>query len=566
MSTAPKHNNGGIIVKHQIKIIALGGVGELGKNFYILDIDQKIYILDAGLKYPETEMLGVDAVVPDITYLIENKARIQGIFLTHGHEDHIGAIPYILPEINVPIYGTKLTVSLVKSAIQQVNKKLRARFVEINSNSKLKFDDIYFTFFNTNHSFPGSVGIAINTKDGAIVYTGDFKFDQSAHGFYQADIGKTAILGEKGVLCLLSESNGAERPGFTPSESGVVSRISELFFRAKQRVFVACVASNISGLQHVFDAAKQNNKKVAILGKSIEKVYQIAIDLGFLDVAEDTIIPISRVQKYPDNEVVILATGDQGEPFRFLQKMAHGRHKVINIRQEDMVLIAVTPAGGRELVIARTVDMLSRLGAEVIYGQDQIHVSSHGSQEELKMMMNLLRPKYLVPVHGDYKMMVAHAKLGESLGIPEENIALLDNGDILEIKDNGLEVAGKVPAGNVLVDGSGIGDVGSIVLRDRRSLSQDGIVIVTVSISRQSKTIVAGPEVISKGFIYMKSSEDVIKESMNIAKKAIEERIAVDYYDWAVMKQEVRDQLGNFLYDKTKRRPLIMPIIMEVKS
>ena len=552
-------------MKHQIKIIALGGVGELGKNLYVLEIDDKIYVMDAGLMYPETEMLGIDAVIPDIEYLIENKKRVQGIFLTHGHEDHIGAVPYLLKELRAPVYGTKLTLRLVKSAVQQVDKKQRARFIEIDSDSKISFGSIHFTFFNVNHNIPGAVGIAVNTKDGTIVYTGDFKFDQSAHGLYKADIGKTATIGEQGVLCLLSESGGAEQPGFTPSASDVVHNLSELFFRAKRRVFVTCFASNISGVQDVFNAAEQTGKKVAVLGKSIERVYQIALDLGFLDVAEDTIIPISAVSKYPDNEVVILATGDQGDPFRFLYKMAAGRHKTINIREDDMVLVAMTPLGGRELTLSRIVDMLSRIGAEVVYEENHIHVSGHGSQEELKMMINLLRPKYLVPVHGDYKMMVAHSKIGESLGIPVENIALLDNGDVLEITEAGLTIADKVQAGNVLVDGSGIGDVGNIVLRDRRSLSQDGIVIVTVSISRQSKSIVAGPEVMSKGFVYLKSSGDVIEESTAFARDVLEEQIAVDYYDWGVMKQEVRDRLGDFLYEKTKRRPLIMPIIMEVR-
>ncbi len=553
-------------LNHQIKIIALGGVGEIGKNLYTVEIDRNIYILDAGIMYPETEMLGIDFVIPDISYLIENKSRIQGIFLTHGHEDHIGALPYLLSELKVPVYGTKLTLELAKVSVNQLNKSLKPRYVEIDSHSRMRFDDITITFFNTNHSIPGSVGICINTKDGAIVYTGDFKFDQSANSLYQAEIGKIALIGERGVLCLLSESNGAERPGFTPSESGIVSNLSECFFRAEGRIFVACFASNISGLQHVFDAAKQNNKKVAVLGKTIETVYHIAMDLGFLDVAEDIIIPVNQVQKYPDNQVVILATGDKGEPFKFLQKMALQRHKLINIHKDDTILIAATPVNGRELMLTKTVDILSRLGAEVVFGTNKIHVSGHGSQEELKMMINLLRPKYLVPVHGDFKMMVAHEKIANSIGISLDHIALIENGDVLEITDHGLHFADKVTAGNVLVDGSGIGDVGSIVLRDRKTLSQDGILIVTVSINRASKKIVAGPEITSRGFIYVKESEEMIAQTKQLVRDIVEKKVSQDYFDWTDTKQEIRDSLSYFLYEKTKRRPLLMPVIMEVRN
>ncbi len=551
---------------HQIKFIALGGVGEYGKNLYIVEIDKRIFVLDAGIMYPETEMLGIDYVIPDISYLVENKSRIKGIFLTHGHEDHIGAVPYLLKELDVPVYGSKLTLELVKASVNQINNKLKPKYIEIDSSALIQFGDIHFTFFKTNHSIPGSLGISIHTKDGAIVYTGDYKFDQSAHENYQTEIGKIAMIGEKGVLCLLSESNGAERPGFTPSESGIVANLLECFFQAKGRIFVACFASNISGLQYVFDAAAQSNKKVAVLGKSIETVYHIAMELGFLRVAEDLIIPINQTMKYPDNEIVILATGDKGEPFKFLQKMALQKHKLINIHKDDTILIAATPVSGRELLLTKTVDILTRLGAEVVFGQNKIHVSGHGSREELKMMINLTRPKYLVPIHGDYKSMVAYKKMANELGFSLDHVVLLENGEVLEIHDNGLHISGKVTAGNVLVDGIGIGDVGSIVLRDRKALSQDGILIATVSINRATKSIVAGPEITTKGFIYMKESEEIIAKTKEIVKDIVEKKISKDFFEWSVMKQEIRDQLSTFLYDQTKRRPLLMPIIMEVRK
>lgn len=551
-------------IRQKIKVIALGGAGEIGKNMYLVEVDEDIFVLDAGLMFPETEMLGIDVVIPDISYLIENKERIQGIFLSHGHEDHIGALPYIIEELDAPVYGTRLSIELTKSKIAEINENLNVDFEVIDSNTSLRFSSARITFFKTNHSIPDSVGICIETKDGAIVYTGDFKFDQAAQGLYKAEIGKMAAIGESGVLCLLSDSSGAERIGFTPSESLVARNMSDEFYNAKGRIIVACYASNLNGLQQVFNAAFDNHKKVAVVGKSMEKVMEIALEFNYLDVHEDVLIPITEIDKYEDREIIILATGLQGEPFEALQKMAKHGHKQVNIKQGDTVLLAANAVHGGELLMSRTIDLLFRAGAKVVAGKNQIHVSGHGSQEELKMMLNLMKPKYFIPIQGDYKMLIAHMRIAKSIGFNQNQIHIPENGEVIEITNDSIESAGKVTAGNVLIDGSGVGDVGNIVLRDRRLLSQDGILIVVVTLSRSDKSIVAGPEIISRGFVYVRESESLMEQSTNIVREIVIKNTSKDHFDWAGMKQEVRDSLNHYLFDKTKRRPMILPIIMEV--
>ena len=550
--------------RQKIKVIALGGAGEIGKNMYLAEVDDDIFVLDAGLMFPETEMLGIDVVIPDISYLIENKERIQGIFLSHGHEDHIGALPYIIEELDAPVYGTRLSIELTKSKIEEINDKLNVEFEVIDSNTSLRFSSARITFFKTNHSIPDSVGICIETKEGAIVYTGDFKFDQAAQGLYKAEIGKMAAIGESGVLCLLSDSSGAERIGFTPSESTVARHMSDEFYNAKGRIIVACYASNLNGIQQVFNAAYDNRKKVAVVGKSMEKVLEIALEFNYLDVHEDVLIPISNIDEYDDREIIILATGLQGEPFEALQKMAKYGHKQVNIKQGDTVLLAANPVHGGELLMSRTIDLLFRAGAKVVAGKNQIHVSGHGSQEELKMMLNLMKPKYFIPIQGDYKMLIAHMRIAKSIGFQQEQILIPDNGEVIEITADSIESSGKVTAGNVLIDGSGVGDVGNIVLRDRRLLSQDGILIVVVTLSRSDKSIVAGPEIISRGFVYVRESESLMEQSTTIVREIVIKNTSKDHFDWAGMKQEIRDSLNHYLFDKTKRRPMILPIIMEV--
>ncbi|WP_042356218.1 ribonuclease J [Bacillus rubiinfantis] len=547
-----------------IKVIALGGVGEIGKNMYLVEVDKDIIVIDAGLMFPEEEMLGIDMVIPDITYLEENKDRIKAIFLTHGHEDHIGALSYVLGKINVPVYGTKLTLALASALLKEQEYKGQPHFIEVNSSSVIHLDKVNVSFFKTNHSIPDSVGICIHTSEGIIVYTGDFKFDQGATKFYKPEIGKMAAIGEQGVLCLLSDSTEAEKPGYTTSESIVEREMSNAFYNAPGRIIAACFASDLNRVQHIFNAAKENNRKVAVVGKSLERVYHIALDLGYLEVDDDLIIPVAAINQYDDSDVVILMTGNQGEPIEALQKMAKQTHKLLNIKQGDTVLIAASPLRGSELFLAKTVDMLFRAGANVVSGKRTVHVSSHGSQEELKFMINLMQPKYLIPVHGEYRMLMAHRKLALESGLQEEQICIPNCGDVLEWKDGRITFTGKVPSGNVLIDGIGVGDVGNIVLRDRKLLSQDGILIVVVTLTRQDRKIVSGPEIISRGFVYVRESEKLMDDSTKLVKEIVERNIVKDSFEWSSLKQEIRDDLNRYLYDKTKRRPMILPIIMEI--
>lgn len=547
-----------------IKIIPLGGQGELGKNMYVAEVYGDIFLLDAGLMFPEEEMLGIDAVIPDITYLIENKDRLKGIFLSHGHEDHMGALAYVLKYLHVPVYGTKLTIGLAKAKLLDDDFKGNAEFIEVESKSRLKFPNADVSFFKTNHSIPDSVGIVIHTSEGAIVYTGDFKFDQAAADLYKPDIGEMANIGENGVLCLLSDSTGAEKPGYTPSEALVAKDMSDAFYNAGGRIIVACFASNINRIQHVFNAAALSGRKVAVDGKSLKRVYETALKAGYLKVDEDMIIPITEINNFPDNEIVILSTGHQGEPIAAMQKMAKQTHKQVNIKAGDTVLIAASPLKSGEVILYKTIDLLYRAGANVVSGPNRVHVSGHGSQEELKMMINLMKPKYLIPVHGEYRHLHAHAKVGIAAGLSKENIVIAEKGDVIEIKPDKIRLSGKVSAGNILIDGSGVGDVGNIVLRDRRLLSQDGILIVVVTLNRPDKTIAAGPEIISRGFVYIRESEKLMTESAGIVTEIVKKAASRQVFDWSTLKQDVRDSLNQYLFEKTKRRPMILPIIMEI--
>lgn len=546
-----------------IKIISLGGQGELGKNMYLIEVNEDLYILDAGLMLPEDEMLGIDAVIPDISYLLDNKERIQGIFISHGHEDHIGALSYLLKYIKVPVYGTKLTLALIKMKLKDDGFNGKADLVEITSDSVLSFPETALSFFRTNHSIPDSLGIVIHTRDGAIVYTGDFKFDQAATGAYKPEISKMASLGEEGVLCLLSDSTGAELPGFTASEASAEKKMTDEFYKANGRIIVACFASDINRIQHVLSAAAASGRKVAVVGKSLQKVFDIAVNLGYIEVDEEMIISVNEINTIDDHEVVILATGHQGEPIAALQKMAKKTHKQVTIKEGDTVLIAASPLKGGEIILAKTVDLLYRVGANVST-RSQVHVTGHGSQEELKMMINFMQPKYLIPIHGEFRHLYSHEKIGHELGIPPENIIIADKGDVVEVSAQKIRLSGKVPAGNILIDGSGVGDVGNIVLRDRRLLSQDGILIVVVTLHRQDKSIAAGPEIISRGFVYVRESEKLMEEATAIVSEIVKKNGARQPFDWSTLKQEMRDSLNQYLYEKTKRRPMILPIIMEI--
>lgn len=531
---------------------------------YVVEVNEDIFVIDAGLMFPEEEMLGIDVVIPDTTYLRDNKKRVKAIFLTHGHEDHIGALGYILKEFQAPVFGTELTIALAKAKLDSQDFHGKVEFQEIHSDSTLSFGDVNVSFFGTTHSIPGSVGVCIHTPEGAIVYTGDFKFDQAASSLYKAEIGKMDRIGDEGVLCLLSDSTEAEKPGYSTSEAVAFQQTCDALQDAPGRVIAACFASDVNRVQHIFHAAEKSNRKVAVVGESLQRVYDIALQLGYLQVADQLIIPMNELDKYRDDQLVILATGNQGEPIEALQKMAQKTHHQVNIQRGDSVFIAASPIKGSELLISKTVDLLYRAGANVVSKSRTVHVSSHGSAEDLKLMLNLMKPTFFIPVHGEQRMLKAHANIAKTIGIPPDNIFIPENGDVLEIKRGEMRFAGKVSAGNVLIDGYGVGDVGNIVLRDRRLLSQDGILITVVTLNREQKQIVSGPEIISRGFVYVRESEKLIEESTRIVQEIVEKNITKDNFDWTFLKQEMRDALNQYLFQKTRRRPMILPILMEV--
>jgi ribonuclease J len=554
--------------KHSVLIFALGGVGEIGKNMYVVQCDDDIVVIDAGLKFPEEEMLGIDMVIPDITYLEEHRDKVRGIIITHGHEDHIGGLSYVLKHLNVPVYATKLTLGLIEAKLKEAGILADTKRVLINSDSEIVLGKMKATFFRVNHSIPDSVGVCLETAEGYIVHTGDFKFDQTPVNNQQADLAKMAMIGDRGVLCLLSDSTNAERPGFTGSERAVGMAIKDVFNKARGRIIVSTFASNVHRIQQVVDAAVQFNRKITVVGRSMQNVINISMDLGYLNVPEGLFVETDEVNKLPAEQVVILSTGSQGEPMSALTRMARSAHRKIDILPGDTVVIAATPIPGNEKYVARTIDQLYRIGAEVIYGghgpNGTVHVSGHGSQEELRLMLNLMKPKYFIPIHGEYRMLRMHGILAEQVGVPRENIFLLDNGDTVEISGGKARYGPKVHAGNVLIDGLGVGDVGNIVLRDRKLLSQDGILVVVVTLSKQNGTILSGPDIISRGFVYVRESEELLDEANRIVTQTLVKCMEENVNEWSSLKNNVKEALGRFLYDQTRRRPMILPIIMEV--
>jgi len=546
-----------------IRIIPLGGVGEIGKAMYVVEIDEELFIVDAGLMFPESEMLGIDIVVPDITYIEENKDRVKGIFLTHGHEDAIGSLAYLLQKVQPPIYGSKLTIALAKEHLKEMPSPVAVKFFEVTNKSRMNFDCTHVTFFNTTHSIPDSLGIVFNTSEGAIVHTGEFKFDQAAKGKYRPDISKMASLGEKGVFILMSDSSEAERPGYTTSESVIETHLSKTFHGAEGRILVALYASNFIRIQQVFDTAHETGKKVAVVGKSLESYFEVGVNLGYLTIEEDIVIPVSEIEKYEDDNVVIIVTGNKGEPLDALSKIVRKHHKDVRIKESDTVLITFTPSPGMEVSMNQTMNDLAKNGATVLTSSKNVHVSGHGSQEDLKLMLNLMQPKYFIPIQGEYRMLMAHSKLAQQTGLPKTSVFIADKGDVVEFKNNKMRMSGRVQAGNVLIDGIGVGDVGNIVLRDRKLLSQDGIFTVVITLSRKQKRIASGPEIISRGFVYVRDSEELFTESKLLVENIVEKHVAKKSFEWTSIKQEIRDTLSSYLYQQTKRRPMIIPIIME---
>ncbi|NGZ75449.1 ribonuclease J [Saccharibacillus alkalitolerans] len=559
---AKKNNN-----TEKLTIFALGGVGEIGKNMYVVQYGNDIVVVDAGLKFPEEDMLGIDLVIPDISYLTENRDKVRGIIVTHGHEDHIGGLPYVLKHLNVPLYATKLTLGLIENKLREANLLGETKRILINADSELQLGStLTATFFKTNHSIPDSVGVCIETPEGNVVHTGDFKFDHTPVNDQFADLQRMAEIGQKGVLALLSDSTNAEKPGFTPSERSVGVVLEDIFRKARQRVVVATFASNVHRIQQVVNAAAATDRKIVVVGRSMVNVVTIASELGYLEIPEGMIIEPEEINRIGADRVAILCTGSQGEPMSALSRMARSTHRKVDILPGDTVIIAATPVPGNEKYVGRTIDALFRLGAEVIYSGSNkgVHVSGHGSQEELKLMLNLMRPKFFIPIHGEYRMLRKHAQLGESVGVDPDNIFLIDIGDTVEIQNGEARKAGKVPSGNVLIDGLGVGDVGNIVLRDRKLLSQDGILVVVVTLSKQDGRIVSGPDIISRGFVYVRESEGLLDEANRVVTSTLQRLMSENVNEWASLKSGVKDSLGRFLFDQTRRRPMILPIIMEV--
>ncbi len=545
-----------------LSVFALGGVGEIGKNMYVVQYDDEILVIDAGLKFPEEEMLGIDMVIPDITYLLENRDKVKGIFITHGHEDHIGGLSYVLKHLNVPVYGSKLTLGLVEGKLKEAAILKEVSLQLVDHQSTVSFSHFKVSFFRTNHSIPDSLGICIDTPEGRVVHTGDFKFDQTPVDNQISDFAAMSQIGEQGVLLLMSDSTNADKPGFTGSERQVGLAINRVFHKAKGRIVVSTFASNIHRIQQVLDAAEHYGRKVTVIGRSMQNVVQIGLNLGYLHAVEGIIVEPDEIQKLPVERVVILSTGSQGEPMSALTRMARSTHRKVDILPGDTVLIASTPIPGNERHVGRIVDQLYRIGANVVYGSG-IHVSGHGSQEELKLMLNLMKPKYFMPIHGEYRMLHSHAKLAKQVGIAQENIFLLDNGDTVEINGGIARLGGRVHAGQVLIDGLGVGDVGNIVLRDRKLLSQDGILVVVVTLSKQTGAILSGPDIISRGFVYVRESEELLDEANKLVSQVLNRCMEEKVNEWSTLKTSVRDALSRFLYEKTKRRPMILPIIME---
>lgn len=548
----------------KVQIIPLGGLGEIGKNMTIIRYGDDIIVIDSGLMFPDDEMLGIDLVIPDISYLLENRDLVRGIILTHGHEDHIGALPYVLKQLNVPVYGTKLTLGLLEGRLKENNVSCN-NLIPIKPGDRITVGIFKVGFIHVSHSIADSVGLSIKTPIGTIVHTGDFKFDQTPVDGKVTDFHRFAELGDQGVLVLMADSTNAERPGYTLSEKSVGNTFDEAFRNAKERIIIATFSSNIHRIQQAIDTAYKYKRKVAVLGRSMSNVVSIAMELGYISIPEEILIDIDEINNYLASEIVIITTGSQGEPMSALTRMAMSDHRKVEIMHGDTVIISATPIPGNEKLVSRTIDYLFRQGADVIYERDSgIHVSGHASQEELKLMHNLIRPKFFVPVHGEYRHLVKHAKIAQELGMQKSNIFVAENGNILEFSSDKGSIVGKTMAGNVLVDGLGVGDVGNIVLRDRRQLAKDGILIVVITMDKQRGCVIAGPDIVSRGFVYVRESEQLIEEAKDRVKQALERCETESITEWAAIKSNVRDTLGKYLYEKTRRRPMILPIIMEV--
>lgn len=550
--------------KEKLMVIPLGGLGEIGKNMTVIQYGNDIIVIDAGLAFPDDDMFGIDLVIPDMSYLIENRDKVRAVVITHGHEDHIGGLSYLLNEVNVPVYATKLVCGLIEGKLKE-NHITNYTLNEVHHGDEVQIGCMKVGFIHTNHSIPDASALYFRTPVGTIVHTGDFKVDMTPVDGKQMDMHKFAELGRRGVLLLMSDSTNAERPGYTESETTVGHAFRKAFRAAKGRIILATFASNISRIQQAINTAIQFKRKVTVLGRSMVNNVQVAIELGYLDVPEGVLIEPDELNRYPADQVLILTTGSQGEPMAGLSRMASNNHRSVSIMPGDTVIVSATPIPGNETGVGRTIDNLMRLGANVIAGRDKkIHVSGHASQEELKLMLGLIKPNYFVPIHGEYRMLRTHGDLAVMMGVDKDHVLIGDNGQIFEFSNRSGHKTGHVNAGRVFVDGLGVGDVGNIVIRDRQQLAMEGVVIVVMTLAKGTSHPLAGPDIVSRGFVYVRDSEELIREAHDRVAAVLERCEAGNIREWAVIKSQVRDTLSRYLYEKTRRRPMILPIIMEV--
>ena len=552
---------------NNIKIIPFGGVRENGKNMYAVEIEDQIFILDTGLKYPENELMGIDVVIPDWEYLREHKDKIVGVFLTHGHADSIGALPYFLMDFNVPVFGSEMTIALAKLAVK--NHKEVKKFNDfhvVDASTAIDFNDVTVSFFQTTHTIPETLGVVLETEVGNIVYTGDFKFDQTAKKGYQTDLARLAEIGSQGVLALLSDSAGAGITGASAREQDIGDYIKETFKYQNGRIIVASVASNIMRAQQIINAAVAVGRKIVLSGKDIEQIIDTAMSLGKLHLPDDLFISRKEAEKLEPNQVVILETGKMGEPIKSLQQIANGDNPNLQLTDTDLVFVTTTPSYAQETEVQKTKDMIYRTGAEVKFISDDLNPSGHANQNDEQLMLNFMKPKFFIPIQGEYRLLDRHAELAEEVGVPKENIFLVNKGDVLTYKNGKFHVGEHIDVSNTMIDGTGVGDIGNIVLRDRRVLSEDGIFVVVATIDRKKKKIVARPQITSRGFVFVKTNRQLMQQSADLVEKIVQENLDQKEFDWSHLKQDVRDKLNRFLFEQTKRHPVILPVIMEINQ
>ena len=551
--------------KENLKIIPLGGLLEIGKNITVFEYGNDIILVDCGLAFPEDDMLGIDLVIPDLSYLEKNKEKIKGLVITHGHEDHIGSIPYLLKQFNIPIYGTKLTIGLIEHKLEE-HKLLRSTKLKVvNPGQTINLGSMKVEFIRTTHSIPDACSLAIHTPVGTVVHTGDFKIDYTPIDGEMIDFGRLAALGNKGVLALMSDSTNAERKGYTMSESTVGEVLDKLFINCTKRIVVATFSSNVHRVQQIVNSAVKYGRKIAVCGRSMINMIETARKFGYIKVPDNVFIDIDMIKSYPDEKLTIITTGSQGEAMSALTRMASGEHKKVQITPNDLIIISANPIPGNENSVSKVIDDLMKIGAEVVYNAlEDIHVSGHACQEEQKLMISLIRPKYFIPVHGEYRQLIAHGETAKKVGVEEDNIFIMTNGRILELNEYDAKLTGTVPVGKIMVDGLGVGDVGNIVLRDRQRLSQDGLIIIVLTMDSRTGTVVAGPDVLSRGFVYVRESENLMEDIKQLLRAEIDKFEERHITDWTTIKAMLREELRDYIYKKTKRDPMILPIIMEV--